>query len=54
MKTGERFQAYAPHFKGAATVEESVTSVLSVMDKASIEGGSAGSFVSHFGNKQWM
>ncbi|RFN47952.1 hypothetical protein FIE12Z_7675 [Fusarium flagelliforme] len=48
------FQVYAPHFTGPITPEESVTHVLSVINKASIDGGSGGSFVSHFGNKQWL
>ncbi|KAM0287330.1 hypothetical protein ACHAO9_007734 [Fusarium lateritium] len=48
------FQVYAPHFTGPISPEESVTAVLSVINKASIEAGSGGSFVSHFGNKQWL
>lgn len=51
---GRKFAAYAPHFKGAITAEESVTAMRSVIYKASIEGGSSGSFVSHFGDKQWL
>jgi hypothetical protein len=27
---------------------------LSVIENSSIENGSAGDFVSHFGNKQWL
>jgi hypothetical protein len=48
------FQVYAPHFTGPITPEESAKAVLSVINKASIESGSGGSFVSHFGNKQWL
>ncbi|KAG8672129.1 hypothetical protein FPOAC2_05497 [Fusarium poae] len=48
------FQVYAPHFTGPISPEESVKHVLSVVAKASIESGSGGSFVSHFGNKQWL
>ena len=48
------FQVYAPHFTGPISPEESATHVISVINKASIEGGSGGSFVSHFGNKQWL
>jgi hypothetical protein len=47
-------QTYAPHFKGPITPEESVRHVREVWEKASIEGGSGGAFVSHFGNKQWV
>ncbi|KAK4060850.1 transcriptional regulator family: Fungal Specific TF [Trichoderma aggressivum f. europaeum] len=53
-KTGLKFAAYAPHFKGPISPEESVRHVLSVIDKSSVAGGNGGSFVSHFGNKQWI
>ncbi|PLB41381.1 putative short chain dehydrogenase [Aspergillus candidus] len=46
--------AYAPHFKGPITPEESVRHVRSTWEKASIEGGYGGAFVSHFGDKQWV
>ncbi|RMJ23471.1 Short chain dehydrogenase [Aspergillus sp. HF37] len=46
--------AYAPHFKGPITPEESVRHVRSTWEKASIDGGFGGSFVSHLGNKQWV
>ncbi|KAL4892335.1 hypothetical protein BDV59DRAFT_202838 [Aspergillus ambiguus] len=46
--------AYAPHFKGPITPEESVRHVRSTWEKASIEGGFGGAFVSHLGNKQWV
>ncbi|PNP84185.1 hypothetical protein FNYG_02873 [Fusarium nygamai] len=48
------FKGYAPHWEGAISPEESATAVLSVIDKASIEAGNGGSFVSHYGNKQWL
>ncbi|KFA70818.1 hypothetical protein S40288_09711 [Stachybotrys chartarum IBT 40288] len=48
------FQAYAPDWKGAISVDESATAVLSVIHNASIEKGSGGAFVSHWGNKQWL
>jgi NAD(P)-dependent dehydrogenase (short-subunit alcohol dehydrogenase family) len=51
---GARFAAYAPHFTGAITPEESVKKVLSVISHASIDGGFAGAFISHLGNKQWL
>ncbi|RSL51882.1 hypothetical protein CEP54_011183 [Fusarium duplospermum] len=57
QKAGEmlkQFQSYAPSFTKPITPQESVTAVLSVMHKASIEAGNGGSFVSHFGNKQWL
>ncbi|KAJ5131577.1 short chain dehydrogenase (AtsC) [Penicillium bovifimosum] len=46
--------AYAPHFKGPISPEESVRHLRSTWEKASIEGGFGGAFVSHFGNKQWV
>ncbi|PKY06703.1 putative short chain dehydrogenase [Aspergillus campestris IBT 28561] len=46
--------AYAPHFKGPITPEESVRHIRSTWEKASIEGGFGGAFVSHLGNKQWV
>ncbi|KAI9036248.1 NAD(P)-binding protein [Aspergillus affinis] len=48
------FQAFAPYFKGPASPEESVKDVLSVINNASVERGYGGSFISHFGNKQWI
>lgn len=49
-----RLQSYAPHFKGPITPEESVKQVRAVWEKASIESGSGGAFISHLGNKQWV
>jgi NAD(P)-dependent dehydrogenase (short-subunit alcohol dehydrogenase family) len=49
-----KLATYAPHFKGPITPEESVRHVRSTWEKASIEGGFGGAFVSHFGNKQWV
>jgi hypothetical protein len=46
--------AYAPRFKGPITPEESVRHVRSVWEKAIIESGWGGAFVSHLGNKQWV
>lgn len=58
MKTVEGFAgklaSYAPHFKGPITPEESVKAVRSVWEKASIEEGYGGAFISHLGNKQWV
>lgn len=49
-----KFADYAPHFTGPSTPESSVKNVMAVINKASVEGGDGGSFVSHFGNKQWL
>ncbi|KAF2165416.1 hypothetical protein M409DRAFT_67247 [Zasmidium cellare ATCC 36951] len=48
-----QFAEYAPHFKGPITPEESVKYQLQVIDKATVDTY-GGSFVSHFGNKQWL
>lgn len=49
-----KFADYAPHFTGPLTPTESVNHVMSVINKASVENGDGGSYVSHFGNKQWL
>lgn len=48
------FAEYAPHFKGASTTEAAVKDILSVMEKSTVENGDGGSFVSHYGNQQWL
>jgi hypothetical protein len=53
-RTVVKFQDYAPHFKGPMTPEESVTAVMGVLNKASVENGDGGSFVSHLGTQQWL
>ncbi|KAG9258880.1 uncharacterized protein F5Z01DRAFT_641671 [Emericellopsis atlantica] len=52
--TAQKFMAYAPDWKGPITPEESIRAMLNVIDKASIENGDAGEFLSHWGNKQWL
>ena len=49
-----KFAEYAPNFTGPSTPEDSVKDVMSVINKASVQDGDGGSFVSHFGNKQWL
>ncbi|KAF2622208.1 NAD(P)-binding protein [Macroventuria anomochaeta] len=51
---GAAFATYAPNFTGPISSEESAKAVLSVIKKASVENGDGGSFVSHFGDKQWL
>ncbi|KAK2011565.1 short chain dehydrogenase [Colletotrichum eremochloae] len=50
----EKLLAYAPDLKGPITPEESVRHVISTIDKASIEGGHGGAFISHMRNKKWV
>ena len=54
MAMGAKFAAYAPHFKGAIQPDESVRSLLKILQNASIAKGDGGSFISHLGNKQWL
>ncbi|RDW61211.1 uncharacterized protein DSM5745_10709 [Aspergillus mulundensis] len=49
-----KIAAYAPHFKGLTPVAEAVRTLRETWERLSIEGGFAGAFVSHFGNKQWL
>ncbi|OOQ91861.1 putative short chain dehydrogenase (AtsC) [Penicillium brasilianum] len=48
------FVEYAPNFKGPVPPEAAVKDVISVMEKASAKTGDGGSFVSHYGNQQWL
>jgi hypothetical protein len=50
----EKFQRYSPSFTGPDTPAESIKSVLSVVERSSIENGDGGAYLSHFGNKQWV
>lgn len=49
-----KFMQYAPDFKGLTGVDVSVGQMLSVIEKASVEGGDGGTSVSQFGNQQWL
>lgn len=49
-----KFAAYAPHFTGPITPQESVNLMLKLFEKSSISNGNGGTFVSQFGNKQWL
>ncbi len=49
-----KFAAYAPHFTAPATPQESVNDMLKLFERSSIKNGNGGTFVSHFGNKQWL
>ncbi|KAJ5899269.1 Short-chain dehydrogenase/reductase SDR [Penicillium taxi] len=49
-----KFAEYAPHFTRPLTPEESVSAVLSVINKASVSNGDGGAFISHLGTKQWL
>ncbi|KAI1632601.1 putative short chain dehydrogenase [Biscogniauxia mediterranea] len=49
-----KLSTYAPHFKGPTPVDEAIRNIRSTWEKASIETGYGGAFVSHLGNKQWL
>lgn len=51
---GAKFASYAPHFTGPITPEESVKYITAVLETKAVERGDAGTFVSHFGNQQWL
>ncbi|KAL4904149.1 hypothetical protein BDW74DRAFT_32473 [Aspergillus multicolor] len=51
---GEAVARYAPGFKGIISPGESVTAVLALVHKASVENGDGGAFVSRFGDKKWF
>ena len=51
---GGKFMEYAPHFKGPIAPEESIKAMLAVIEKASVDKGDGGTFISHLGNKQWL
>lgn len=50
----QKFSAYDPSFKGPMPVEKSVSAMLGVIDRANINNGHAGAFISHHGNRHWL
>jgi hypothetical protein len=50
----DKLSTYAPHFKGLSPVDEAIPQIRSTWEKASIDSGYGGAFISHFGNKQWL
>lgn len=53
-KLFQKFQTYAPDFKGPAKAEDAIRDVLATIRRASIADGFGGAFVSHNGDKQWL
>ncbi|KAL2822393.1 NAD(P)-binding protein [Aspergillus granulosus] len=53
-KMAQQFATYAPSWTGPITPKESVEHLLDVIYRADINKGYAGSFLSHYGNKQWL
>lgn len=54
QELGRKFATYAPHFTRMLTTEESVSSILNVIDQKSVAGGDGGKFISHLGSQQWL
>ncbi|PQE15852.1 short-chain dehydrogenase protein [Rutstroemia sp. NJR-2017a BBW] len=49
-----KFKEYSPTFQGPAKPEDSVKSVLCLVDKATVDGGYAGVFISHTEGKPYL
>lgn len=49
-----KLSTYAPHFKGPTAVDEAIKNIMATWEKARIDSGYGGAFISHFGNKQWL
>ncbi|KFY80600.1 hypothetical protein V499_00571 [Pseudogymnoascus sp. VKM F-103] len=49
-----KFKQYSPTFEGPQKTEDSVKSVLALVNKATVDGGYAGTFISHTGGKPYL
>ncbi|KAF4953192.1 hypothetical protein FGADI_6167 [Fusarium gaditjirri] len=49
-----KFKEYAPNFGGPAKAEAAVSDMRAVWEKATIEDGYGGAYLSQYGNKQWL
>jgi hypothetical protein len=49
-----KLATYAPDFKGPVPVNEAIPVIRGAWEKASIESGHGGAFISHLGTKQWL
>ncbi|XXG96254.1 hypothetical protein Hte_002535 [Hypoxylon texense] len=49
-----KFKDYSPTFQGPAKMDESVKSVLALVNKATVDGGYAGVFISHTEKKPYL
>ncbi|KEF61296.1 uncharacterized protein A1O9_02861 [Exophiala aquamarina CBS 119918] len=52
--TVQKLKAAMPHWTGPLTPVQSAEMVLGVIYDSSLENGSGGAFVSHYGTKQWL
>jgi hypothetical protein len=51
---GAKIIAYAPQFKGPASVEEAAKRVLAIAEGSKLEDGKAGTAISQTGTEKWM
>lgn len=49
-----KFKQYSPTFLGPSRPEDSAKSVLALVDKATVDGGYAGVFLSHTESKPYL
>ena len=49
-----KFKDYSPTFQGPAKVGDTVKSVLALVNKATVDGGYAGTFLSHTEKKPYL
>lgn len=49
-----KFKEYSPTFQGPAKTEDAVKSVLALVNKATVDGGYAGVFISHTEKKPYL
>jgi hypothetical protein len=49
-----KFKDYSPTFQGPAKLDDSVKSVLALLNKATVDGGYAGIFISHTEKKPYL
>ena len=49
-----KFKEYSPTFQGPTKPEDSVKSVLRLVNKATVDGGYAGVFISHTEGKPYL
>ncbi len=54
MALFDKFKQYSPTFQGPFPPAESAKSVLALVNKATVEGGYAGVFLSHTESKPYL
>jgi hypothetical protein len=54
MAMFQKFKDYSPTFQGPMKVEDSVKSVLALVNKATVDSGYAGIFISHTEGKPYL